>query len=132
MLVRSEKRPAPEQNDPHRYTDAYLLILVSLAGGPKHGHAIIKDVEALCGTRLAAGTVSDALARLAAAKYVSPLPAKGFQRPYEITFAGLFAVEAQLTTMISIVHAGWPRVEAKLDAPFSEPRTTTDSATTPE
>lgn len=112
MLVGSEKRPDPKQHDPHRYTDAYLLILVSLAGGPKHGHAIIKDVEAFSYTRLAAGTVSDALARLAEGKYVRPLPAKGFQRPYEITFAGLYAVEAQLRAMGAIFVAGWKRVEA--------------------
>jgi hypothetical protein len=34
-----------------------LLVLASLAKGPKHGHAMIEDIERLCGTRLGPGTL---------------------------------------------------------------------------
>ena len=38
-------------------TDPLLLILVSLAAGPKHGHAILLDVESFAGVRLGPGTL---------------------------------------------------------------------------
>jgi len=34
-----------------RFSDPSLLILSSLAGGPKHGYAISKDIEAFAGSR---------------------------------------------------------------------------------
>ncbi len=135
MLVRSAKRPDNAQNDPHRYTDAFLLILVSLAGGPKHGHAIIKDVEAFCGTRLAAGTVSDALARLAEAKYVFPvLPTDGIRRPYQLTRVGLYVAECQLRVMATIFCAGGPRIRVMKEkgALTPQPRDTAGTDTPQE
>ena len=37
------------------YSDPPLLVLASLANGPKHGHAMIEDIVRLCGTRLGPG-----------------------------------------------------------------------------
>lgn len=39
-------------------------MLTSLADGPKHGYAIMQDVEELAGVRLGLGTLYGALARL--------------------------------------------------------------------
>ena len=36
--------------------DAALLILTSLAGGPKHGYAMIEDIATMSGVRLGPGT----------------------------------------------------------------------------
>ena len=47
-----------------RFTEPALLILVSLAGGDKHGYAMIEDIEQLSGMRLGPGTLYGALARL--------------------------------------------------------------------
>ena len=47
-----------------RFSEPALLILVSLAEGPKHGHAILLDIEALTGQRLGPGTLYGAIARL--------------------------------------------------------------------
>lgn len=55
--------------DPHDYlplTETSFFILLSLAAAPKHGYAIIKEVEALSDGRviLAAGTLYSALRRM--------------------------------------------------------------------
>ncbi|HKO17748.1 MAG TPA: helix-turn-helix transcriptional regulator, partial [Acidobacteriaceae bacterium] len=46
------------------YSDPPLLVLASLANGPKHGHAMLDDIAAMCGTRLGPGTLYGAIARL--------------------------------------------------------------------
>ena len=46
------------------YSDPPLLVLASLASGPKHGHSMIEDIERLCGTRLGPGTLYGAIGRL--------------------------------------------------------------------
>jgi hypothetical protein len=39
-----------------RWANPPLLVLASLAGGPKHGYAITRDVAQTMGARLSAGT----------------------------------------------------------------------------
>jgi hypothetical protein len=38
-----------------RFSDPALFVLVSLAGGEKHGYAMMEDIERTCGTRLGPG-----------------------------------------------------------------------------
>jgi hypothetical protein len=47
-----------------RFAEPSLLILVSLTDGPKHGYAIMQDVEQGTGRPMGAGTLYAALARL--------------------------------------------------------------------
>jgi Transcriptional regulator PadR-like family len=47
-----------------RPNDPPLLILVSLADGPKHGHALAKDIEDFAGVRLGPGALYGAITRL--------------------------------------------------------------------
>ena len=47
-----------------RFAEPALLILVSLSEGPKHGYAIMTDVEAGYGRPMGPGTLYAALARL--------------------------------------------------------------------
>ena len=47
-----------------RFAEPSLYILVSLSDGPKHGYAIMTDVEAISGAPLGPGTLYAALARL--------------------------------------------------------------------
>ena len=49
-------------------SDRSILILTSLADGPKHGYALIKDIEDFAGTTLGAGTLYGALAKLGAGR----------------------------------------------------------------
>ncbi len=47
-------------------TEPVLLILMSLAGGPRHGYALLKDIPVISGgrVRLSTGTLYEALRRL--------------------------------------------------------------------
>ena len=47
-----------------RFAEPSLYILVSLSGGPKHGYAIMTDVEEISGSAMGPGTLYGALARL--------------------------------------------------------------------
>jgi hypothetical protein len=47
-----------------RFAEPWLLVLTSLADGPKHGYAILADVAAFSGVRMEPGTLYGALARL--------------------------------------------------------------------
>ena len=47
-----------------RFAEPSLYILVSLSDGPKHGYAIMADVEGISGVPLGPGTLYGALARL--------------------------------------------------------------------
>ena len=44
--------------------DPALLLMISLASGPKHGHAMLLDVERFAGVRLGPGTLYGAISRL--------------------------------------------------------------------
>ncbi|HWC18870.1 MAG TPA: PadR family transcriptional regulator [Terriglobales bacterium] len=54
------------QNANTNLTEPVLLILLSLAAQPRHGYAILKDVEQMsdCRVRLSTGTLYGALRRL--------------------------------------------------------------------
>jgi DNA-binding PadR family transcriptional regulator len=79
-----------------RYADPALVIMTSLAAGPKHGYAIIKDVERLGGPTLGPGTLYGALERLEERGLVEALPAEDRRRPYRLTARGVEALTAQL------------------------------------
>jgi hypothetical protein len=70
------------------YSDPPLLVLASLASGPKHGHSMIEDIEHLCGTRLGPGTLYGAIGRLEQQGWIEPLPVEERRQPYRITAGG--------------------------------------------
>src|ERR1700685_200953 len=81
------------------YSDPPLLVLASLASGPKHGHAMIEDIERLCGTRLGPGALYGAIGRLEQQGWIRPLPAEERRHPYRITGDGLKVLRAKLTRL---------------------------------
>jgi Transcriptional regulator PadR-like family len=87
-----------------------ILVLTSLAGGPKHGYALIKDIEQFAGVTLGAGTLYGALARLEDGGLVRGLPAERRRHPYEITAAGTAALTEQLTRDEQITRVGLARI----------------------
>jgi DNA-binding PadR family transcriptional regulator len=95
------------------YSDPPLLVLASLANGPKHGHAMIEDIAGLCGTRLGPGTLYGAIARLEQRGWIAPLPAEDRRQPYRITAEGLRVLRAKLTTLKQFTKAGLRRLEAR-------------------
>jgi DNA-binding PadR family transcriptional regulator len=94
------------------YSDPPLLVLATLADGPKHGHAMIEDIVALSGTRLGPGTLYGAIARLEQQGWIKPLEAEERRQPYKITAAGVRVLRARLTTLHQFSKAGLKRLEA--------------------
>lgn len=103
----------PDQDtEAGHYSDPPLLVLASLAGGPKHGHAMIEDIVCLSGTRLGPGTLYGAIARLEQQGWIEPLPPEERRRPYRITAQGLRVLRARLATLQQFAKAGLGRLEA--------------------
>ena len=69
---------------PGRFAEPWLLVLTSLADGPKHGYAIMTDVAGFSGVRMEPGTLFGALSRLERRGWVRPLAAGDPRRRYEI------------------------------------------------
>lgn len=92
-----------------RFAEPAVLVLVSLSAGPRHGYAIMTDVEEFSGSALGPGTLYAVLARLEAAGLVEPLPADDRRRPYRITAAGSRALAAQLARMEAFLRVGQAR-----------------------
>jgi DNA-binding PadR family transcriptional regulator len=82
--------------------DPELLILSSLAAGPKHGYAIMLDVADFAETKLGPGTLYSAITRLVEQGWIAPLSAPGRQRPYRITPAGLTGFRQQIERLRAI------------------------------
>jgi DNA-binding PadR family transcriptional regulator len=91
-------------------TDPELLILASLAEGPKHGYAIMTDVDAFAGVRLGPGTLYTAITRLVEKKLIAPAGAVGRQRPYRLTARGSAILSDQLTEMRRVAAIGLTRL----------------------
>ena|SRR5579872_341063 len=92
------------------YSDPQLLVLASLAGGPKHGHAMLDDIEQMCGSRLGPGTLYGAIARLEQQGWIEPLPAEDRRKPYRLTSTGQRMFAAKIQTLQRIVSVGTKRL----------------------
>jgi DNA-binding PadR family transcriptional regulator len=75
-------------DEPGHWSDPPLLVLASLASGPKHGYAIIKDVAEQTGVRLGPGTLYGAIGRLEERGLIEALPPEQRRRPYRLTAVG--------------------------------------------
>src|SRR5579863_2423781 len=87
-------------------TDPELLILSSLAGGPKHGYAVMLDVASFASVNLGPGTLYTAITRLIDQDWIAPVEVNGRQRPYRITPAGLDHLRGQLERMRRLASCG--------------------------
>jgi DNA-binding PadR family transcriptional regulator len=102
---------AEKDDKPGHYSDPPMLVLASLANGPKHGHAMVEDIVRLCGTRLGPGTLYGAIARLEQQGWIEPLPPEERRQPYRITADGVRVLRAKLTTLRQFAAAGLRRLE---------------------
>ena len=93
-----------------RYAEPAVLVLVSLAGGSKHGYAIAADVEAVSGVRLGPGTLYGAIARLEDRGLIEPLPTEDRRRPYRITPPGATALREHVGMLGRVAAAGQQRL----------------------
>ena len=93
-----------------RSNDPSLLVMTSLADGPKHGYAITVDIEEFAGVRLGPGTLYGALSRLESKGLIEALPAEDRRRPYRMTPDGVAALEAELRQLQSVTTRGLERL----------------------
>ena len=94
-----------------RVGEASVLILISLADGPKHGYALIQDIKGLAGVELGPGTLYGALDRLERLGLIESLPADERRHPYRITAPGTAALRAHLDSLERVSAAGRLRLQ---------------------
>jgi len=95
-----------------RFSQPALLILISLAGGPKHGSGMVADIEAMDGTHLGPATLYGAIARLEDYDLIEALPNEGRRRPYRITAAGERVLEVESDKLQRLVAISTERLVA--------------------
>ena len=93
-----------------RFAEPALLILVSLSDGPKHGYAIMTDVEAGTGRPLGPGTLYAALARLEERGLIEALKPVERRRPYRLTAQGASVLAEQLRDLAQFAELGLKRL----------------------
>ena len=93
-----------------RFSEPALLIMISLADGPKHGYAMTQDIEHVSGQKLGPGTLYGAIARLEEREWIEPLPAEDRRRPYKLTQAGHRVLKARLQNLRAMAKIGHARL----------------------
>jgi DNA-binding PadR family transcriptional regulator len=99
-------------DDLGRWADPSLLVLASLADGPKHGYAITQDVAAQVGVQLGPGTLYGAIGRLEERGLIEALPPEQRRRPYRITAAGAQELAHAAARMRRVADLGLTRLAA--------------------
>jgi DNA-binding PadR family transcriptional regulator len=92
-------------------SDPTILVLSSLAGGDKHGYAMMEDIERFAGVRLGPGTLYGAITRLEERGWIAPVGPMERRQPYTITGAGREHLEEQLGNLSRIARTGLRRLE---------------------
>lgn len=91
-------------------SDRSILVLTSLASGPKHGYALVRDIENFAGVTLRAGSLYGSLANLEEAGFIRALPAEGRRYPYQITARGLVYLQGRLFESARVAKVGLARI----------------------
>jgi DNA-binding PadR family transcriptional regulator len=97
-----------------RFAEPSLYILVSLSAGPRHGYAIMGDVEEMSGAPLGPGTLYGALARLERRGLIEALEPEDRRRPYRLTALGATTLEAQLAGLQRFLQTSLDRLGGTL------------------
>lgn len=92
-------------------SDPTILILASLAGGDKHGYAMMTDVQAFAGVTLGPGTLYGAISRLEARGFIRPVGTEDRKQPYRLTALGRRHLEETLSGLQSVVRVGLERLD---------------------
>jgi DNA-binding PadR family transcriptional regulator len=108
----------PDAEDAKPLTEPVLLILMSLAGKPRHGYALMKDIEVLSDGRvsLSTGTLYGALRRLLEELWIERFEQEDTSREkqaYRLTEAGRGQLLAELARMRQLTHAAASRLRLK-------------------
>jgi len=95
-----------------------MLILASLAGQPRHGYALMKDIEKLSGgrVRLSTGTLYGALRRLLDDRWIERFEQDDTSREkqaYRLTSAGVEQLRLELERMKRLTRAAAARLRMR-------------------
>jgi DNA-binding PadR family transcriptional regulator len=104
--------------DPKPLTEPVLLILMSLADKPRHGYALMKDIEFLSNgrVRLSTGTLYGALRRLLEDRWIQRFEQEDTAREkqaYRLTTAGREQLHVELDRMRQLTRAASARLKTK-------------------
>jgi DNA-binding PadR family transcriptional regulator len=108
----------PEITEARPLTEPVLLILMSLADNPRHGYALIKDIETLSlgRVRLSTGTLFGAIRRLLEEGWIERFEHEDTSRGkqvYRLTQAGQSRLQMELDRMKQLTRAGNARLRAR-------------------
>lgn len=92
-------------------SDVALLVLMSLAEGPKHGYAIQQDVLVNTGVHLGPGSLYGAIARLETDGLISPGQTSGRRKPYRLTTVGAEELKEKVRGLRALVEVAETRLE---------------------
>src|SRR3984885_2301075 len=97
-------------------SEPVLLILTSLAAHPRHGYALIKDIEMLSGgrVRMSTGTLFGAVRRLLEDGWIERFELEDTSRQkqaYRLTAAGRRQLQIELDRMRQLTRAGFARLK---------------------
>ena len=102
----TRRADADDIEDFGRFSEPALLILVSLAEGPKHGYAITEDIAVFADVRFGPGSLYGAIARLEARGLIEPLASDDRRNPYRLTARGEKVLRARLASMAAVTRVG--------------------------
>jgi DNA-binding PadR family transcriptional regulator len=99
-------------------SEPVLLMLVSLAERPRHGYALIKDIEVLTGgrVRLTTGTLFGAIRRLLEVSWIERFDQQDVTRDkksYRLTDAGRRQLDLELKRMRQLTRVAIRRLQTR-------------------
>jgi DNA-binding PadR family transcriptional regulator len=94
-----------------RNAAAAVLVLSSLAGGDKHGYALVKDVEEFAGVHLPPGTLYQLLSRLETRGLIIALEPEDRRRPYRLSARGAAVLAEYIAAQQRILKTGQSRLK---------------------
>jgi DNA-binding PadR family transcriptional regulator len=97
-------------DDLGHFSNPSLLILASLAGGEKHGYAMMEDIQAMTGVRLGAGTLYGAITRLEQGGLIEALRPSDRRHPYRLTTEGARLLHKTLSELERFTSQGLKRL----------------------
>jgi DNA-binding PadR family transcriptional regulator len=110
--------PQPDATETRPLSEPVLLILMSLADKPRHGYALLKDIESLSHGRvqLSTGTLYGALRRLLEERWIERFEQEDTSREkqaYRLTAVGRRQLELELDRMRNLTRVGTARLRAR-------------------
>jgi len=107
-----------DEGEAKALTEPVLLILASLAAGPRHGYALMKDIESLSNgrVRMSTGTLYGALRRLLEDQWIERFDQEDTSREkqaYRLTMTGRRQLECEVERMKQLTRAASARLRTK-------------------